>query len=93
MNPVIFLEHKVLYFSQGAVPDGEYTIPFGVADVKREGTDCTVIAIHTMVHKALQAAEELARRGISIEVVDPRTLVPMDVDTWPPRCARPTAWW
>src|SRR6188768_778989 len=80
-NPVIFLEHKVLYFSKGPVPDGEYTIPFGVADVKREGTDVTVIAIHTMVHKAIQAAEELAQEGISVEVVDPRTLVPMDVDT------------
>src|SRR5437879_933202 len=52
-NPVIFLEHKVLYFTKGPVPEGEYTIPFGVADVKRQGTDCTVIAIHTMVHKAL----------------------------------------
>src|SRR3954449_7517654 len=59
-NPVIFLEHKVLYFTKGHVPEEEYTIPFGVADVKREGTDCTVIAIHTMVTKALQAAEELA---------------------------------
>src|SRR3954451_15519194 len=77
-NPVIFLEHKVLYGTKGFVPEGEYTIPFGVADVKREGTDCTVIAIHTMVHKALQAAEELAQEGISIEIVDPRTLVPMD---------------
>src|ERR671927_246455 len=58
-NPVIFLEHKVLYFSKGPVPEEEYTVPLGVADVKREGTDVTVIAIHTMVQKALQAAEEL----------------------------------
>ncbi len=80
-NPVIFLEHKVLYFTKGPVPAGEYTIPFGVADVKREGTDCTVVGIHTMVHKALQAAEELAQEGISVEVIDPRTLVPLDVET------------
>src|SRR6266508_3273788 len=80
-NPVIFLEHKVLYFTKGPVPEGEYTIPFGVADVKRQGTDCTVIGIHTMVHKALQAAEELAAEGISVEVIDPRTLVPLDIDT------------
>jgi pyruvate/2-oxoglutarate/acetoin dehydrogenase E1 component len=80
-NPVIFLEHKVLYFTKGPVPEGEYTIPFGIADVKRQGTDCTVIGIHTMVHKALQAAEELAAEGISVEVIDPRTLVPLDIDT------------
>jgi acetoin:2,6-dichlorophenolindophenol oxidoreductase subunit beta len=80
-NPVIFLEHKVLYFTKGPVPEEEYTIPFGVADVKREGTDCTVVAIHTMVQKSLQAAAELAEEGISVEVIDPRTLVPMDVDT------------
>ncbi len=80
-NPVIFLEHKVLYFAKGHVPEEEYTIPFGVADVKREGTDCTIIGVHTMVTKALQAAEELAAEGISVEVIDPRTLVPMDVDT------------
>src|SRR5947207_8982895 len=73
-NPVIFLEHKVLYFAKGPVPEGDYTVPLGVADVKREGTDVTVIAIHTMVHKAIQAAEELAQEGISVEVVDPRTL-------------------
>jgi pyruvate dehydrogenase E1 component beta subunit len=80
-NPVIFLEHKVLYFTKGEVPEGEYTIPFGVADVKREGTDVTVVGIHTQVLEALQAAEELAEEGISVEVIDPRTVSPLDVDT------------
>src|ERR671914_2223726 len=68
-NPVIFLEHKVLYFTKGEVPEGEYTIPFGVADVKREGTDVTVVGIHTQVLEALQAADELAEEGISVEVI------------------------
>jgi len=80
-NPVIFLEHKVLYFTRGEVPEGEYTIPFGVADVKREGTDVTVVGIHTQVLEALQAAEELAEEGISVEVIDPRTVSPLDIDT------------
>jgi len=80
-NPVIFLEHKVLYFSKGAVPEGEYTVPFGVADVKRVGKDVTVVGIHTMVGKALQAAEQLAEEGIELEVIDPRTLVPLDEQT------------
>ncbi|MCC7367938.1 MAG: alpha-ketoacid dehydrogenase subunit beta [Chloroflexi bacterium] len=81
-NPVIFLEHKVLYFTKGEVPlDEEYTIPFGVADVKREGTDVTVVGIHTQVLEALQAAEELEKEGISVEVIDPRTVSPLDVDT------------
>src|SRR5260370_26922294 len=59
-NPVIFLEHKVLYFTKGPVPNGEYTIPLGVADIKCEGKDLTIVGIHTMVGKALKAAEELA---------------------------------
>jgi pyruvate/2-oxoglutarate/acetoin dehydrogenase E1 component len=80
-NPVIFLEHKVLYFVKGAVPAGEYTVPFGVADVKREGKDVTVVGIHTMVGKALQAADLLAEEGIELEVIDPRTLVPLDEQT------------
>src|SRR5437899_10956327 len=80
-NPVIFLEHKVLYFSKGAVPDGEYTVPLGVADIKREGRDVTVVGIHTMVGKALKAAEQLAAEGIELEVIDPRTLVPLDEQT------------
>ena len=77
-NPVIFLEHKVLYFSKGPVPSGEYTIPLGQADIKRTGKDVTVVGIHTMVGKALKAAEQLAEEGIELEVIDPRTLVPLD---------------
>jgi len=77
-NPVVFCEHKLLYPLEGEVPEGEYTIPFGVADVKREGKDVTVVATLFMVHKALNAAEELAEEGISVEVVDPRTLTPLD---------------
>ena len=77
-NPVVFCEHKLLYPLEGEVPGGEYTIPFGVADVKREGKDVTVVATLFMVHKALNAAEELAEEGISVEVVDPRTLTPLD---------------
>jgi pyruvate dehydrogenase E1 component beta subunit len=77
-NPVIFLEHKVLYFSKGPVPSGEHLVPLGVASVARAGTDVTVVGIHTMVGKALQAAEQLDAEGISLEVIDPRTLVPLD---------------
>ena len=79
-NPVVFLEHKALYNTRGPVPSGEYAIPFGVADCKREGRHATFIGIHTMVHKALAAAETLAREGIELEVIDPRTLVPFDLD-------------
>ncbi len=80
-NPVVFIEHKLLYGLEGEVPEEPYTIPFGQADVKREGTDVTVVATMAMVHKALAAAEELAKEGISVEVVDPRTLTPLDVET------------
>jgi 2-oxoisovalerate dehydrogenase E1 component len=80
-NPVLFFEHKGIYFNPGAVPQGEYTIPFGSADVKRAGTDVTVVAISAMVNKALAVAERLAADGISVEVIDPRTLVPLDVET------------
>src|SRR5207249_2348485 len=81
-NPVIFLEHKVLYFTKGAVPAGtEHYVPLGVADVKRMGKDVTVVGIHTMVGKALQAADQLAEEGIELEVIDPRTLVPLDEQT------------
>ncbi len=79
-NPVVFLEHKVLYGTRGPVPAGDHTIPLGVADRKREGKDATFVGIHTMVHKALAAAETLARDGIDLEVIDPRTLVPFDID-------------
>ncbi|HVB96567.1 MAG TPA: alpha-ketoacid dehydrogenase subunit beta [Chloroflexota bacterium] len=80
-NPVMFLEHKMLYATKGPVPEGEYTIPFGVADVKREGKDVTFIGIHTMVNRGLTAAAKLAAEGISVEVIDPRTLVPFDIET------------
>ncbi len=80
-NPVVFLEHKILYAMEGEVPEGDYTIPFGKADIKREGKDVTVVATASMVHTALGAAEKLADDGISLEVVDPRTLYPLDMET------------
>lgn len=80
-NPVVFLEHKVLYGVEGEVPDELYTIPIGKADVKREGTDVTLVAMARMVHTALEAAEKLAADGISVEVIDPRSLQPLDTDT------------
>jgi pyruvate/2-oxoglutarate/acetoin dehydrogenase E1 component len=80
-NPVIFLEHKALYGVKGPVPEEEYLVPLGVADVKREGRHVTVVGLHTMVHKALAVAERLAGEGIEVEVIDPRTLVPLDIDT------------
>jgi pyruvate dehydrogenase E1 component beta subunit len=80
-NPVVFFEDKMMYRLEGPVPDDDYTIPFGVADVKREGRDVTLVATSSMVHVALGAAEELARIGIEAEVIDPRTLVPLDRDT------------
>lgn len=80
-NPVCFLEHKLLYKMKGEVPEGEYSIPLGVADVKRKGTDITVVATEIMVHKSLAAAEVLSAEGISVEVVDPRTLNPLDTKT------------
>ena len=78
-NPVVFLEHKLLYEQKGEMPRGEYLIPLGEADVKREGTDITLVATSLMVHRALAAAEALADK-ISVEVIDPRTLVPLDLD-------------
>lgn len=80
-NPILFIEHKLLYGTRGEVPDEEYVLPIGKADIKREGTDCTVIATSAMVLEALDAAEALAEEGISVEVVDPRTLVPLDKET------------
>jgi pyruvate dehydrogenase E1 component beta subunit len=77
-NPVMFFEHKLLYNIKGPVPEEEYTVPLGVADVKRKGEDVTIVATLYMVHKSLAAAEELSKKGISVEVVDPRTLVPLD---------------
>lgn len=80
-NPIVFIEHKMLYNVEGEVPEAEYTVPLGVADIKRTGTDVTIIAYSRMVHTALEAAEELSKEGIEAEVVDPRTLKPLDVDT------------
>jgi len=80
-NPVISFEANRLLTMRGEVPEGDYTVPLGVADVKRQGRDCTVVAFAWMVHEALAAAETLARENISVEVVDPRTLVPMDRGT------------
>ncbi len=77
-NPVVFLEHKILYATEGEVPEGEYTVPLGKADVKRKGEDVTVVATAAMVPKALAAADALAAEGISVEVLDPRTLLPLD---------------
>ena len=80
-NPVMFIEHKMLYGVSGDVEEGKKKIPLGVADVKREGKDVTVIATGRMVSEALAAAEELAKEGIEVEVVDPRTLYPLDKET------------
>jgi pyruvate/2-oxoglutarate/acetoin dehydrogenase E1 component len=80
-DPVMFFEHKLVYDRKEEVPDEEYLIPFGEAKVRREGTDVTVWGTFFMVHKALEVAEELAKDGISVEVIDPRTLVPLDKKT------------
>jgi pyruvate/2-oxoglutarate/acetoin dehydrogenase E1 component len=80
-NPVVYLHHYMLTIDKGPVPEGEHIVPFGVADVKREGKDVTIVATAWMVKKSLAAAELLAKEGISAEVVDPRTLAPLDVDT------------
>jgi acetoin:2,6-dichlorophenolindophenol oxidoreductase subunit beta len=80
-NPVVYLHHYMLMLDKCPVPDGDYLVPFGVADVKRTGTDVTIVATAWMVKKALAAAEILAKQGISAEVVDPRTLSPLDTKT------------
>lgn len=80
-DPVMFIEHKLLYLEKGPVPEEDYTIPLGVAEVKREGRDITIVATSSMVGKSLAAAEELETEGISCEVVDPRTLFPLDRET------------
>ena len=80
-NPVVFIEGEMLYNTKGEVPEGEHVVPIGVADVKREGTDVTLVAHSKMVGLALKAAEELAKDGVSAEVVDPRTIRPLDVAT------------
>lgn len=80
-NAVLFFEHKQLYQVKEEIPDEEYTIPFGVADIKREGSDVTIVAVGLMVKKALEAAKKLQEEGISAEVIDPRTLAPFDKET------------
>ena len=80
-NPVIYFFHKNLLETKGEVPEEEYTIPLGEADIKREGSDVTVVAISYMVKMALDIADQLQEKGISIEVVDLRTLEPLDIDT------------
>jgi pyruvate/2-oxoglutarate/acetoin dehydrogenase E1 component len=80
-NPVMFIEHKLLYTTKGDVPEEPYSIPFGQADIKREGKDVTVVALSKMVIDALEAAEDLAAEGIETEVIDPRTINPLDKGT------------
>jgi pyruvate/2-oxoglutarate/acetoin dehydrogenase E1 component len=80
-NPVIFIEHKAMYRTKGIVPVEDYVVPLGKAEVKRTGSELTIVATSWMVLHALAAAEELAKQGISVEVVDPRTLYPMDEAT------------
>jgi acetoin:2,6-dichlorophenolindophenol oxidoreductase subunit beta len=80
-DPVIFAEHKMLYDIAGDVPEESYAIPFGEANVLREGDDVTIVAIGRMVHTAMEAAGELAASGVQAEVIDPRTTSPLDTDT------------
>jgi pyruvate/2-oxoglutarate/acetoin dehydrogenase E1 component len=80
-NPVVFIEHKQLYKTKGEVPEGEYIIPFGVAEIKRSGKDLTLVANNVMVMRSLAVAERLAKEGIDVEVIDPRTLLPLDMET------------
>ena len=80
-NPVMFIEDKMMYDFKGPVPEETYTLPLGVADVKREGEDVTIIATSSMVQEALKAADQLSEEGIHAEVIDPRTLVPLDKET------------
>lgn len=80
-DPVLFIEHKLLYLERGPVPEEEEIIPIGVADVKREGDDLTIVATSSMVGKSLAAADALAKEGVRCEVIDPRTLFPLDAET------------
>jgi pyruvate/2-oxoglutarate/acetoin dehydrogenase E1 component len=80
-NPVVIFEDKVLYQQKGPVPEEEYTLPLGQADVKRTGEDITIVATSSMVYVALEAVEQLAAAGISAELIDPRTTLPLDVET------------
>ena len=80
-NPVLFAEHKLVYDKKEEVPDEEYLIPFGQAKIRREGADVTLWGTFIMLHKALEVADELQKEGISVEIIDPRTLVPLDTKT------------
>lgn len=80
-NPVVFIEHKLLYNTKGDVPDGDYTLPIGKAEIKRDGRDITIVTYSRMVLFALEAAETLAKQGIEAEVIDLRTIEPLDMDT------------
>ena len=80
-NPVVFVENISLYATKSEIPEQEYLIPFGQAEIKRAGDDVTVVALAAMVPRALQAAEQLAQEGMSVEVIDPRTLAPLDIET------------
>jgi pyruvate/2-oxoglutarate/acetoin dehydrogenase E1 component len=80
-NPILFIEHKMLYNVKGPVPEGEYLLPIGKADVKRPGKDATVIAYSRMLYSTLEAAKRLAEEKIEVEVIDPRTLLPLDMET------------
>jgi pyruvate dehydrogenase E1 component beta subunit len=80
-GPVLVVENKTLYATKGEVPDGEHLLPIGRAEVKRPGADVTIVALSRMVQEALQAAEALAGEGVSAEVIDPRTLSPLDAET------------
>ncbi|MEC2627249.1 acetoin:2,6-dichlorophenolindophenol oxidoreductase subunit beta, partial [Bacillus cereus] len=80
-DPVIFFEDKTLYNMKGEVPEGYYTISLGKADIKREGSDVTIVAIGKQVHTALAAAKQLSKKGLEVEVIDPRSLSPLDEDT------------
>ena len=80
-NPIIFFEHRIEFNKTYEVPDEEYTIPFGVANILKEGEDITIVGTSNLALKALQAAEELTKEGINAEIIDPRTLVPLDRDT------------
>ncbi len=77
-NPVMFIEHKKLFITKGHVPEEAYAIPFGKADIKRQGSNITIVATHALVQKSLNVAEEMSREGVDIEVLDPRTITPLD---------------
>jgi pyruvate dehydrogenase E1 component beta subunit len=80
-NPVVFFEHKLLYQTRGEVPEGEYTIPFGQAVVRRTGSAVTIVAWQEMLRRTLSAADRLSSEGIEVEIIDPRTLNPFDSET------------